>query len=44
MPDNVDENVNTLVVKIIQSYTEIVNRMVWRKLKLMGRGVNQIEF
>ena len=27
----VDENVSTKVVKIIQSYTGIVNRMVWRK-------------
>lgn len=26
-----DENVSTKVVKIIQSYTNIVNRMVWRK-------------
>ena len=29
--DYADENVSTKVVKIIQSYTEIVNRMVWRK-------------
>lgn len=27
----VDENVSTKVVKIIQSYTGIVDRMVWRK-------------
>ena len=27
----VDENVSTKVVKIIQSYTGIVNQMVWRK-------------
>jgi UDP-N-acetylglucosamine 2-epimerase (non-hydrolysing) len=26
-----DENVSTKVVKIIQSYTEVVNKMVWRK-------------
>ena len=26
-----EENVSTKVVKIIQSYTEVVNRMVWRK-------------
>ena len=32
VPDYVDENVSTKVVKIIQSYTNIVNRMVWRKL------------
>ena len=30
-PDYVEENVSTKVVKIIQSYTGIVNRMVWRK-------------
>ncbi len=30
-PDYVDENVSTKVVKIIQSYTGIVNRNVWRK-------------
>jgi UDP-N-acetylglucosamine 2-epimerase len=33
VPDYVDENVSTKVVKIIQSYTGIVNRMVWRKKK-----------
>lgn len=31
VPAYVDENVSTKVVKIIQSYTGIVNRMVWRK-------------
>ena len=31
VPDYVDENVSTKVVKIIQSYTNIVNRFVWRK-------------
>lgn len=31
VPDYVDENVSTKVVKIIQSYTVIVDRMVWRK-------------
>lgn len=31
VPDYMDENVSTKVVKIIQSYVEIVNRMVWRK-------------
>lgn len=30
--DCVDENVSTKVVKIIQSYTGIVNKMVWRKV------------
>ncbi len=31
VPDYVEENVSTKVVKIIQSYTGIVNRTVWRK-------------
>jgi len=31
VPNYVDENVSTKIVKIIQSFTEIVNRMVWRK-------------
>ena len=31
VPDYVDENVSTKVIKIIQSYTGIVNKMVWRK-------------
>lgn len=31
VPDYVDENVSDKVVKIIQSYTVIVNKMVWRK-------------
>lgn len=31
VPDYVDENVSSKVVKIIQSYTSIVDRMVWRK-------------
>ena len=31
VPDYVEENVSTKVVKIIQSYTEVVNKMVWRK-------------
>ena len=31
VPDYTDENVSTKVVKIIQSYTGIVNKMVWRK-------------
>ena len=29
--DYTDENVSTKVVKIIQSYTSVINRMVWRK-------------
>lgn len=32
VPVYTDENVSTKVVKIIQSYTEIVNKMVWRKI------------
>ncbi len=31
VPDYVDENVSTKVVKIIQSYTGVVDKMVWRK-------------
>ncbi len=31
VPDYVEENVSTKVVKIIQSYTRIVDKMVWRK-------------
>ncbi len=33
VPDYIDTNVSTKVVKIIQSYTDIVDRMVWRKDK-----------
>lgn len=32
VPDYVEENVSTKVVKIIQSYVGIVNKMVWRKM------------
>lgn len=31
VPDYADENVSTKVVKIIQSYTGVVDKMVWRK-------------
>ncbi len=31
VPDYKDENVSTKVVKLIQSYTGVVNKMVWRK-------------
>ena len=31
VPDYIDENVSDKVVKIIQSYTGVVNKMVWRK-------------
>lgn len=32
VPDYMDQNVSTKVVKIIQSYTDTVNRFVWRKI------------
>lgn len=32
VPDYIEENVSTKVVKIIQSYTGVVNKMVWRKI------------
>lgn len=32
VPDYVEENVSSKVVKIIQSYTGVVDKMVWRKL------------
>ena len=31
VPDYIEENVSAKVVKIIQSYTGVVNKMVWRK-------------
>ena len=31
VPDYTEENVSTKVVKIIQSYTSVVDKMVWRK-------------
>ena len=31
VPDYADETVSTKVVKIIQSYTGVVDKMVWRK-------------
>ena len=31
VPDYVEQNVSTKVVKLIQSYTGVVNKMVWRK-------------
>ena len=31
VPDYIDENVSTKVIKIVQSYVGIVNKMVWRK-------------
>ena len=33
VPDYIEENVSTKVVKIIQSYTGVVDRMVWRKFR-----------
>ncbi len=31
VPDYIEENVSIKVVKLIQSYTRIIDRMVWRK-------------
>lgn len=31
VPDYLDENVSTKVIKIVQSYTGVVDKMVWRK-------------
>ena len=31
VPDYIEENVSTKIVKLIQSYTGVVNKMVWRK-------------
>lgn len=31
VPDYIEENVSSKVIRIIQSYTSIINRMVWRK-------------
>ena len=31
VPNYVDENVSTKIVKLIQSYTGVVDKMVWRK-------------
>lgn len=31
VPDYMEENVSTKVVKLIQSYTGVINKMVWRK-------------
>jgi UDP-N-acetylglucosamine 2-epimerase (non-hydrolysing) len=31
VPNYLDENVSTKVIKLIQSYTGIINKMVWRK-------------
>ena len=31
VPDYMDENLSTKIIKIIQSYTAIINRMIWRK-------------
>ena len=35
VPDYQDENVSDKVVKLIQSYTGVVNRMVWRKTEAL---------
>jgi UDP-N-acetylglucosamine 2-epimerase (non-hydrolysing) len=31
VPNYVDENVSSKIVKLVQSYTGVVNKMVWRK-------------
>ena len=31
VPAYVDDNISTKVIKRIQSYTSIINRMIWRK-------------
>ena len=31
VPNYTDETVSTKIVKLIQSYTGVVNKMVWRK-------------
>ena len=33
VPDYADENVSAKVIKIIQSYTGVVEKMVWRKME-----------
>ena len=33
VPDYMDENVSSKVVKIIQSYTGVVDRLVWKKIE-----------
>lgn len=38
VPDYIDTNVSTKVVKIIQSYTDTVNKFVWRKEKSRSLG------
>lgn len=31
VPDYTDENISTKIIKIVQSYTGVINKMVWRK-------------
>ena len=31
VPDYIDENVSTKIIKIIQGYTNIINRIIWKK-------------
>ena len=31
VPDYTEENVSSKVVKIVQSYTGVIDKMVWRK-------------
>ena len=39
VPDYIDENVSDKVVKIIQRYVGVVNKMVWRKLILLLKRI-----
>ena len=39
VPDYMDVNISTKVVKIIQSYTGIVDKFVWRKISDEKSGV-----
>lgn len=41
VPDYVDENVSTKVIRIIQFYTGVVNKMVWHEIGLWWPGVRQ---
>lgn len=38
VPAYVDSNISTKVIKLIQSYTGIINRMIWRKSENISNG------
>lgn len=42
VPDYTDENVSDKVIKIIQSYTGVVNKMVWRK-SVASDGASRVQ-